>query len=83
MWLTFNLVASKPLACNLLVFASTALHENAYTYLGVGLSVSQQVLDEVDGLGWPSGLGDTEFLTLTGTTDRRVETTERNGSLVV
>lgn len=37
--------------------------------LGVGLSVSQQVLNVVDGLGRPSGLLDTPLLTLSGSTN--------------
>lgn len=51
--------------------------------LSVGLSVGQQVLDEVDGLGRPSGLGDTKLLTLGGSTDGVGETTEWDGSLVL
>lgn len=51
--------------------------------LSVRLSVLQQVLDVVDGLGGPSGLLDTPLLTLGGSADRVVESSERNGSLVV
>lgn len=51
--------------------------------LSVGLSVLQQVLNVVDGLGGPSGLLDTPLLTLGGSADRVVESSERNGSLVV
>lgn len=51
--------------------------------LSVGLSVLQQVLDVVDRLGWPSSLLDTPFLSLSGSTDGVVESSEWNGSLVV
>lgn len=51
--------------------------------LSVGLSVLQQVLDVVDGLDGPSGLLDTPLLTLSGSTNGAVESSERNGSLVV
>lgn len=51
--------------------------------LSVRLSVLQQVLDVVDGLGWPSGLLDTPLLTLGSSTDGGVESSEWDGSLVV
>lgn len=51
--------------------------------LGVGLDILQQVLDVVDRLGGPSSLLDTPLLTLGGSSDGVVESSERNGSLVV
>lgn len=53
------------------------------TYFSVGSSVLQQTLDKLDRLGWPSSLGDTKFLTLSGSTNGRVKSSEWNGSLVV
>ena len=64
-------------------YARTLLEFSNFTYLSVGSGVLQQVLDELDGLSWPSGLGHAELLTLTGSTDGRVESSEWNGSLVV
>lgn len=51
--------------------------------LSVRGGVLQQVLDVVDGLSWPSGLLETPLLSLGSSTDRVVESSERNGSLVV
>ncbi|KAH3665763.1 hypothetical protein OGAPHI_003951 [Ogataea philodendri] len=51
--------------------------------LSVGFSVHKQTLDEFDTLGWPSGLGDTKLFSLSSSTNRSVESSEWNGSLVV
>lgn len=51
--------------------------------LGVGLGVLEQVLDKLDGLDGPSGLGDTKLLTLAGSANGAGVLSEGNGSLVV
>lgn len=51
--------------------------------LGVGLSVLEQVLDELDGLDGPSGLGHAKLLTLAGSADGSGVLSEGDGSLVV
>ena len=52
-------------------------------YLSVGLSVLEQVKDELAGLGGPAGHGETEGLGLGSATDTAVEATERDGLLVL